>query len=170
VNARLAILLTVASATAVLVVGCGGGGDSTSDSAGGGAESAAVSSFVKKANAACEKARGGGFGRVEAFLKKFRSQGLSQAELTLKATRAGTLATIEAETAGIRKLDAPAESDEEIKAIFASLQAALAEAKHGKRLLIKGMTPTDEVIARFKDADGKLKAYGLTKCIKTGEE
>lgn len=166
-KARLAILLTAATAIAGLATGCGGG-NSTSSTGGSstGEASAAVAGFVKKANAACERARAGGFERVETYEKKFGSQGLSKAELTLKATRAGTLGTIEAEIAGIERLAAPPESEEEVKAILASLQAALAEAQHGKRLLIKGMTPTDEVIARFKGADAKLRAYGLTRCIK----
>jgi hypothetical protein len=164
---RNAVILVVAATAAILGVGCGSG-DST---AGGPSEdtsgSAATSSFVKEANAICVKERESSFERVGVAAKRYRSQGVPEPTLMNKAARKGTLATIEAETAGIRSLKPPPEEQKEVEAVLVALQSALDEAREGKKVSGKDIiTPTDEVIALFAKADKELRAYGLTRCTK----
>lgn len=153
-NMTLAVLIAMAAMT--MAMGCGGGGGSTSTA---GLSKAA---FIKQANAACLKEREDSIERVNAYAKKHLSEGLPRGVLTRTAIVAVDLATVEREIADLRKLPPPAEDEEEIEAILAAQQRALEMAKRPQ-----AKSSPKIAVRYFVGANKKLRAYGLTECVKS---
>lgn len=139
-------------AVGVAMMGCG--------SDGGDSDSLSKAEFVKQANESCREKRVDAVKRVTAYFKRHKSDGLSEAELSQRALRAGVVSTIEAEIAALNALQPPAEDAEEVDALVASLERTLTKAK--------GQAKTDEQVERsFIGVDKALRRYGLTQCTKS---
>lgn len=150
-------------ATAVIAMGCGNEGDSSSVSTGTASPKAA---FIEKAGAVCHAARKNAFQRVAAYQERHRSEGLSEAVLSRRATRAVTLSTYEGEIAALRELRAPPGDQSEVEGILDAEAEALEEARKVPKVTGTDLTQASEMSARFRDAGRALRNYGVTGCGK----
>lgn len=128
-----------------------------------GESSAGDSGFVKEASAACTNAREGSFEKIDAYRKKFKPEGLSEADLTNKAVKTVLLETIEGEIAGIQSLAPEAEDPAEIEKLVAEMEATFKQAQ------VKAKTDAGyaEIEDLFDDTDKTLESLGLSACSKS---
>jgi len=169
-KARLTTMSAAAIAIALVVAGCGGGGGDATGSAAGTTSSAAgttssaasKTAFVKQASATCAKAREEGFGRIEAYEKEHRSDGLPPAKLSEVAFREGLLGTIKAEIDGVSAASSETGYGPGIETLVSEMQAIYDRAAHDKKL---SYTEIEDV---FEPTDVTLRKYGLTACSKSG--
>lgn len=143
--------------------GQGADGDAAAEAGSGGAaiktSSLDKQTFVKRANAICEKKRKSSIRKVGVYLEKHDTEGLPEAVLISRAFNAGLVPTIEEEMASIRKLGAPEGDEEEIEAILAAQQAAVDEVKE-----LKKVASTEAFEDHFSEAAEQYRAYGLAAC------
>jgi len=154
----LTSLLIASIAFAAILSGCGSssGGQSPGTESGGstavkeeGSPPPEKAAFIRKASAACTRAREEAFKQVS---------GSGNAKNSLEAV---VLATLQAEIAAIGALPPPAGDEGEIEGIVAEMQATLDDARRMKN------ASSTEIEALFGDTDKQLEAYGLAACSKS---
>jgi hypothetical protein len=153
------MMLVAGVAIVALASGCGNDEDSSSASNSGEGGSSALSkaAYVRQANAACLKERGKSFEDAVPPQEVRRVEDLG----TKRAIRALILLIIEAENANLRRLGPSENGEEEFEAMMSSLENALDEAREEKNKSF------DEVEDYFREANRKLRDYGLDKCVKS---
>lgn len=186
-RSRLIVFLTVLVGVPALAVGCGGdddggdgaaagaagsaetaaGGDASddglSDGAGSAADSVTTSSltkaqFVKRANAICRQAIEKRLRAFEAYLRE-NAEGKTAKQLLTDAVKESFMTGIEAESAKIAELGAPAGEEAEVEAILAAQQAAVDE--------VRAMETIPTAFAfepAFGEATKLVKEYGIDAC------
>jgi hypothetical protein len=161
VIARQTTLLAAVFVIVVTVVGCGD--DSGSAASGDGTlttSSLSKTQFVKQANAACHDEKAGYSGKIEASLRKVRSEGLSEHDAAIRTVQTVLLPIAEAQIAAIREMGVPAGDKEEVEAALNAQQKAV-DGFNATEPEEVGENPA----SYFVDATKELQDYGLTACV-----
>jgi hypothetical protein len=149
---RAAVMLSLSLALVAGIAGCGGG-----DSSSGASTEAAVAptkaQFVKTANAICVRAeneRGKALktSPLEPLKKKLSTAQLNEVILV------SALPPIRGMAEDLSKLTPPEGEEQEVEEIVESLDAAVKRSEKKPQDAVSG--------AAFVEADGKIKAYGLS--------
>jgi alkanesulfonate monooxygenase SsuD/methylene tetrahydromethanopterin reductase-like flavin-dependent oxidoreductase (luciferase family) len=165
--ARSMLFLLIAAVAAAFVVGCGGGSDDSSTTAAAGGQTIATSSlskeeFIKKAEAACQRAGEDTFEQVLLYLQGHEKKNATRADeaaLFAQMTKAVVIPVVETKIAAIRKLGAPSGDEEEVQAFLSAQEEEIAE-----------LSKLTHIVSRFQmeryfTPSTKLGIeYGLDEC------
>lgn len=115
--------------------------------------------FLERAEAACNRAKGGLLQKSGQYMEKHSSAGKPEAEVTAGMIQAVLLPSIEKEIAAIRRLGAPEGDEETIEAALVAEEEAIEKVRR-----LDSVRSNEDFEKPFADSSRQLRDYGFESC------